>query len=269
MRFSIRLMTVIWSSVMTCSSILVSGFGTETSTSSRSTTSTSLKYLNSKSILFSSSRSNDINGNSKTHVTSSSSSLVNGSASSKLSQKSLFDTFDQAGLRLKPMAISARDKAANVTYSEAPFKKLFFTGKACLLITMFLFYRSYRGLFVILPAIFRNVYDKLENSVAVDFLDEDKKGMDIDPETGKVRLRTRVVVSLLASVVTASYMISGATRVLSRFYKTINSTSDVERSFEAAADEVMRNEKTILGNLETKTSSGGASEGKIRGKLFS
>ena len=228
-------------------------------------TSKSKYWTVQKSILFSS--------NANTEGENSNETLVNGSKEMVQPQKTLFENFDEAGMRLKPMAMSARDKAANFTYSEAPIQKIFFTMKACLLIASFLMYRSYRGLFVILPAIFRNVYDKLENSVGVDFLDEDKDSkMDIDPQTGKLRFRTRVVVSLLASVVTVSYMISGASKVVTRFYKTITSTSDVEKSFEAAADEVIKNEKTILGNLSASDkpkSDDGANRFNVRGKLFS
>ena len=166
-------------------------------------------------------------------------------------QKTLFESFDQAGLRLKPMAVSAREKASTFTYNDAPIQKTLYLMKACICVTAFMLYRSYRGLFVILPAIFCNVYNKLENSVGGDLLAEENcDDLDIDPKTGEIRLRTRLVVSLLASIVTASYMLSGAFKVLTRFFHTVMSTSDVEKSFENAADELMKNEKIIMTNVK-------------------
>ena len=106
---------------------------------------------------------------------------------------------------------------------------------------------------MILPAVFRSVYDTLEQSRAVDYAglfndadgDASNEKNDINPATGKVRWRTRITVSLLASLITLSYTISGAWRVFQKFVGAGASNFNMEKSLEVAADEVMRNEKKI------------------------
>lgn len=201
---------------------------------------------------------------------------LNGSESSDVgggTSKTLFQNFDEAGLRLKPMAKAEREKADLLSYSDAPIRKAMTIAKACSFILLFILYRSYRGLFVILPAIFRNVFEKLEASVGEDLLaenDNDVLDADINPETGKLKMRSRIVVSFLASVVTFSYMISGAMKVITKFVTTITSTSDVEKSFEAAADQVMKTEKKILANVkpEEQKQNGAHVKQPTRSRLF-
>lgn len=187
--------------------------------------------------------------------------------------KTLFQNFDEAGLQLKPMAKAEREKADLLSYSDAPIRKAITIAKACSFILLFILYRSYRGLFVILPAIFRNVFEKLEASVGEDLLAENNNDVldaDINPETGKLKMRSRIVVSFLASVVTFSYMISGAMKVITKFVTTITSTSDVEKSFEAAADQVMKTEKKILANVkpEEQKQNGAHVKQPTRSRLF-
>jgi len=209
-------------------------------------------------------------------ASSSSSAAENNGSSSDVgggTSKTLFQNFDEAGLRLKPMAKAEREKADLLSYSDAPIRKAITIAKACSFILLFILYRSYRGLFVILPAIFRNVFEKLEASVGEDLLAENNNDVldaDINPETGKLKMRSRIVVSFLASVVTFSYMISGAMKVITKFVTTITSTSDVEKSFEAAADQVMKTEKKILSNVkpEEQKQNGAHVKQPTRSRLF-
>jgi len=60
-----------------------------------------------------------------------------------------------------------------------------------------------------------------------------------------MRLRTRITISVLSSVLTLSYVISGGLRVLGKFIRTFTSTTSVESSLEAAADEVVKNEDKL------------------------
>ena len=168
----------------------------------------------------------------------------------------LLEKFDQMGLALKPKAVAARDAA--IIYQESnKFMSLMYTTKACMLIFLFIMYRAYRGFFVVLPAVFREVYKKMEDAIESPFDEEIDVGRikeDIDPKTGKVRLRTRITVSFLSILVTGSYVVGGALRVLLKFFNSLFTTSSVEKSFEAAADQVMVNEKQI--SLMAKRNSG-------------
>jgi hypothetical protein len=68
---------------------------------------------------------------------------------------------------------------------------------------------------------------------------------DINPKTGQVRLRTRIVVSILSFVIVSSFVIHGALEVLFKFLSTIRRTYSIEKSFEAAAEEVLVNEDKV------------------------
>lgn len=179
------------------------------------------------------------------------------------SARSLLEKIDEAGLKLKSKAVEARDKAIEIGNKDKIFSFLY-TAKACSLIGLFIIYRAYRGFFVVLPAVFGEVYKKLEAAVESPFdPNVDPSDQDVDPITGKLRSRSRFVVSLLASMVTASYVVSGAFRVFMKFVRSIIATSSVEKSFEAAADEVMVNEKQIM-KLATGKSTIGTGSASLR-----
>ena len=194
------------------------------------------------------SRSNDGNQQQKDYQRESS-SPSSSSSSSESTTKSLFRALDQFGLSLKPRAVKAGAKMAR---SDKKFTKFVYLLQSCMFYSLFILYRGYRGFFVILPAVFREVYRKLET--AVDdrpFLDDNEGGGiraedDINPATGKVRWRTRVTVSVLASIVTVSYVLGGAIRVLSRLFTSLIQTSNVSGSFAAAAMEQEANESKIM-----------------------
>jgi hypothetical protein len=161
--------------------------------------------------------------------------------------RTLLQTLDEAGQSLKPRAVKASAKASLM---EKKSKKILYVLETCGLYSLFIVYRAYRGFFVVLPAVFRQVYSRMSSTVDSPFestaLENSNAGDDINPETGQVRWRTRITVALLASIVTASYVIGGAMRVATRFVKTITQTSSVSGSFAAAADEQESNEDKIM-----------------------
>ncbi len=153
--------------------------------------------------------------------------ILNGTEQ-KSSSQSFFEKLDLAGLKLKPKAVAARDKALEVRKTDKLISFLY-TAKACSLIALFIIYRAYRGFFVVLPAVFKNVYLKLELAVDNPFDPSiELRDQDLDPKTGKLRGRSRIVVSLLAGMVTASYVVNGAFRVALKFIRSIIATSSVE-----------------------------------------
>lgn len=89
---------------------------------------------------------------------------------------------------------------------------------------MYIIYRGYRGFFVILPAVFKEVYRQLEESDLVmdaygDEEEEDGGSSRGGGEVGEkkpLRLRTRITTSILTSILTMSYVVSGGIRVLGK-----------------------------------------------------
>jgi hypothetical protein len=173
----------------------------------------------------------------------------NNSAPVPTKSRTLLETLDEAGQSLKPRAVKASAKASLV---EKKGKKILYVLETCGLYSLFILYRAYRGFFVLLPAVFREVYSRMSATVDSPFESADLENsgggnrQDINPETGKLRWRTRITVSLLAMIVTASYVIGGALRVLTMFARTITQTSSVSGSFAAAADEQESNEDKIM-----------------------
>jgi hypothetical protein len=166
---------------------------------------------------------------------------------------------DAAGQKLKPMAIDAKDQS--VAAGEDKTRNALYTAKACALFGLFMLYRAYRGLFVLLPEVFRQTSAKLEKAVSAPFVDLDeldREMRDVNPDTGNIRWRTRFTVSILAVIVVAQYVISGAWIVLMKFMNTVKDTSSVKGSFEAAADEFLENEEKIKKMTEGKGVNGSA-----------
>ncbi|GMI19927.1 hypothetical protein TrCOL_g10324 [Triparma columacea] len=180
---------------------------------------------------------------------------------------SLFQKIDNFGLSLKGLAMDAKVKAKE---AEERWQKILLSTKFCGILALFIIYRAYRGFFVILPSVFREVERKL--SKTMDFAPyeddsiaeattktirifkgeggaggvEDKVIEDINPETGKVRPRTTITVSVLAGLITLSYIIRGMAGVVFKFVQTAFGKRSIVNSFEAAADEVVKNEGRVM-----------------------
>jgi hypothetical protein len=167
------------------------------------------------------------------------------SSSSSSNNKSLLTLLNEVGEKFKTMA---QKSTANGIKSKNQSTKILYAAKACLYYTLFIIYRTYRGFFVLLPATVRQVYHQMEvvmNTGNLDMIDEN----DDDTTTDTVKKnswRTKITVSLLTSVVTVSYICGGVLKLVSKFVRTMFKTSNVTKSFEAAADE--------MGNFEGRIS---------------
>lgn len=182
--------------------------------------------------------------------------------------KTLFQKADEFFLNLKPKAIEAKNiSKRSMEDEENPnvAARYMYGAKSCLYFTAFIFYRGYRGFFVILPAIFREVYRKMEIAFKSDdpFSSDSDDSISTDSDTGgKVRLRTTVTVSVLTGIVTLSYVLTGLYKVLAMFVGTIFRTSSVEPAFEAAVDELLSNEGKILKVAKSTKSNGSKATSK-------
>lgn len=110
---------------------------------------------------------------------------------------------------------------------------------------------------MILPAVFREVYRQLkESDLVMDAYGDDETenvGSSGDVSENKpLRLRTQITISILSSILTMSYVVSGALRVLGKFIQTFTNTTSFESSLEAAADEMVENEDKLAGRYKGK-----------------
>ena len=180
-------------------------------------------------------------------------------ASDSNSSSSILRTIDQLGQSFKPKARQANAKSL---VSETKQRKLWYIVQSCFWYTLFIAYRAYRGVFVLLPAVFRQVYAKLRQVVEDPFESESARSTDAVSDPKSRRWRTRITVSVLATVVTVSYVVSGAANVLLKFLQTFWKSGDVTTSLEAAADTQVSNE-TIISEKFPKTMS--PASGSING----
>lgn len=193
-------------------------------------------------------------------ITDSSSGEVAASSSST----SFLQAVDNFGMNLKPWALNAYERSGKYSNDNTNgaatggddkmvanrIKSILCKLQANVLWILYIIYRGYRGFFVILPGVFREVHRQLsESDVVVDpyYGDDD---VNADAEQESTKLRTRITVSVLSVVLTASYVVTGVLRVLGKFIKTFTSTTSVESSLEAAADEMAENDDKLLNNLK-------------------
>jgi len=163
------------------------------------------------------------------------------SSASAGTEKSLLDLVNEIGNNFQGLA----KRATTAGYeSQGQSKKILYAAKACLYYTLFIIYRAYRGFFVLLPLTFRQVYGKMEaamntGNLSLEEVGFNESGGDDTVTNSSSKFRTKVTVSILTTVVTISYVIGGILKMGTKFLRTIAKTSDVPKSFGAAADEIM------------------------------
>ena len=197
---------------------------------------------------------------------------VTGKSSSTTSTKSTFQMIDELAQQLKVSALQANAKAALYTTTTAStgiggsssssrfvFTKYRYYFQACVCYTLFLLYRAYRGFFIILPAVFRETFRKLQNAVDDTPFEDDNDSVTLpeNPE-GKVSasdgviqpkpmtVRTRITISIISMFVLATYVMGGAIRVTTSFVKSIINGSSIVQSLQNAIQIQERNELTLL-----------------------
>jgi len=203
-------------------------------------------------------------------ASSQSTSFSSQSSTSTKDNRSLIEKINDYGMSLKRKAQSVDSNAQDASVKKTQW---LLKAKACLYWMLYIIYRGYRGFFIILPAVFRETYSKMETVVNYKLLDDDddnnnnnndfvdldnkatldvtsdvrknRNALDVNPSTGKVRWRTRITVSVLTGIVTMTYVLGGLWRVVMKFMKTIIKTASLSGSFSAAADEVEENEEKL------------------------
>ena len=160
-------------------------------------------------------------------------------------QEGLLDLLNDIGQSFKPKAETAVAKGYQ---SDGQGLKVFYAIKACLYYMLFILYRTYRGLFILVPAVFRNVYKKMElamNANDLTLADEESDDDAVAAPEKPVTWRTKITVSILATVVTASYVVGATFQMCKQFLRTITKSKSVPKSFEAAADELVTYEDKV------------------------
>ena len=95
---------------------------------------------------------------------------------------------NELGLSLKAKGVQQRDKFVAAAALPAKAKHLVGAG---LLFGVFVCYRVYRGFFVLLPAVF----DEVRNKVKTEMLKKYGADADLDPKTGALRRKTAALVN--------------------------------------------------------------------------
>lgn len=140
----------------------------------------------------------------------------------------LWAAIDEVGQGFKPRAVASSSKLA---MAESKPLKLRYLLQTCAFFTLYTIYRGYRGFFVILPAVYREVVRKLQNAFADD-VEINGNDSAVDPPGWQTRLTVRI----LAALVTAFYVCGGFLRIVKRFVQTLVE-GRVTDSFAAAAEE--------------------------------
>eukprot|EP00578_Thalassiosira_sp_NH16_P020387 CAMPEP_0181092848 /NCGR_PEP_ID=MMETSP1071-20121207/9131_1 /TAXON_ID=35127 /ORGANISM="Thalassiosira sp., Strain NH16" /LENGTH=292 /DNA_ID=CAMNT_0023175043 /DNA_START=247 /DNA_END=1125 /DNA_ORIENTATION=- len=234
----------------------------------------------STSTLFGSQKRQRRNVTNKLHSTSSSSMPDGGSGNNAMdaeitdsssaevatssSSTSFLRAVDNFGMNLKPWALNAYGRSGKYINDNTNgavtggndkvvanrIKTILCKLQANVLWVLYIIYRGYRGFFVILPGVFREVHRQLSESDLVADPYNGDDDVNADAEQDSTKLRTRITVSVLSMVLTGSYVVTGLLRVLGKFIKTFTSTTSVESSLEAAADEMAENDDKLLNNLK-------------------
>jgi hypothetical protein len=183
-----------------------------------------------------------------------------GSTSTTTTSTSFLRAVDNFGMKLKPWALSAYQRSLSYSNNAksingeegttttpatgggeeekqqrmkrtSNFKSILCRIQSNILWVLYILYRGYRGFFVILPAVFREVYAQLNDSdLVVDVYGDEEmeereyavnKNANAPSQNEQVqqpmRLRTRITISILSGILTLSYVVSGALRVLGEF----------------------------------------------------
>jgi len=156
---------------------------------------------------------------------------------------SIYQVFDKFCTSMKPRADRAREKAVLV---EDKVRKILYSTKACVYLSIFITYRAYRGFFVLLPEVFREVYRNMETVVDSPFADINDEENNSTPRKGKLPTGASIKVFILTSILTSSYVISGFCKVLRKFIGEARKTSSAEPAFRAAADTFVANEGQLM-----------------------
>ena len=125
------------------------------------------------------------------------------------SKPSLVARFNNFGLSLKD-----RSRRQREALKGAGLMKLPRGAYVAALSLAFVAYRAYRGFFVVLPAVYGEVYAQAlaqatEEHVSIRGVEV---ADDIDPTTGKLRLRSRVVMNVGALAFMGALVVGGAVR---------------------------------------------------------
>ena len=125
------------------------------------------------------------------------------------SKPSLFARFNNFGLSLKDRSRKQREALKGAGLMKLP-RGVYVAA----LSLAFVAYRAYRGFFVVLPAVYGEVYAQAlaqatEEHVSIRGVEV---ADDIDPKTGKLRMRSRVVMNVGALAFMGALMVGGAVR---------------------------------------------------------
>ena len=179
-------------------------------------------------------------------------------------QSGLLSLLDTTGQALKPAAEKASAKSVFVEGKWHTFRYL---AQACLLFSLFILFRGLRSFFVILPAVFRHTYRKLETVIDMDpfevhnkndsnmvFFAKSSSSSTDKKHPRSLQWRTTITLTILAATVTLSYALGGLLRVLGTAVRS--GGGSLTKSFENAAAAQERHENTLFRRVQERDING-------------
>jgi hypothetical protein len=193
-----------------------------------------------------SSNSNNQNSNGSSNNESvTTAAIASGNTITTSPPQSLFQWIDDMAQQLKPAAIRANEEAT-ILKTKSVLKYRYFL-QSYIFYCLFLCYRAYRGFFVILPAVFQATFMKLQSAV-------DDTPFDTTPASTGMKLRTRITISFVTSLIILSYVVSGAGRVLWTLIRSTMNGSNVFQSLQSALQMYEQNESILYQKSTTPSS---------------
>jgi len=163
---------------------------------------------------------------------------------------SINDILHELGTTLKSKAKETGDRANMASTNKGRITNAFVSSLYYLL---FFVYRAYRGFFVLLPAVFKRVYSKLET--AMEDYESEESQANTDSKQA-VTWKTRCTVGLCAVVVTVSYALGGSFHIVKTFVRAVVNTKSLPESFGAAAEAMEGQKDSGTTTLGTSSNDG-------------
>jgi hypothetical protein len=164
--------------------------------------------------------------------------------------KSINELLSELGGSFKSKAEETGDKSKQASTKKGKILNAFVSSLYYLL---FFVYRAYRGFFVLMPAVFKRVYAKLETAMEGDMLEEESEKTGPD---GKISWKTRLTVTMCAVVVTGSYAVGGCIQIMNTFIRAVLNNKSIPDSFKAVAEAMEGQSDKNYGKADASSADG-------------
>ena len=187
-----------------------------------------------------------IPNNSTSRNTNDNENQANGTSLATTTGKSILESIGAVLHRIDKVGLSTKPKAkqASVLYTASTGRgaRLKYLAQSFLFFTLYIIYYAARGILAIVPLVYQQLYAKFGNVVEYPFQEPDAvMTRDVNPATGTLRWRTRIMVGVLAAVLSASYVLVGALRVGRTAFQSLRQTRSLIEALKASVEQLEDN----------------------------